>query len=135
LPNEYQATFEALASAGFVPIQVCGYRVNFGLRFAAIWQKLPGIEFIGRHNLTFSQYQVAFDDALARGFRLVCVNGYPNSGIANYAAIWHRGIPAIDWQARHGLDAAGYQRIFDELAPQGLRPAVVSGYGDGFYPA
>ena len=135
LPNEYQATFEALASAGFVPVQVCGYRVNFGLRFAAIWQKLPGIEFIGRHNLTSSQYQVAFDDALARGFRLVCVNGYPNSGIANYAAIWHRGIPAIDWQARHGLDAAGYQRVFDEMAPQGLRPAVVSGYGDGFYPA
>jgi hypothetical protein len=135
LPNEYQATFEALASAGFVPIQVCGYRVNFGLRFAAIWQKLPGVEFIGRHNLTSSQYQVAFDDALAHGFRLICVNGYSNSGIANYAAIWHRGIPAIDWQARHGLDASGYQRIFDELAPEGLRPAVVSGYGDGFYPA
>lgn len=135
LPNEYQAAFEALASAGFVPVQVCGYRVNFGLRFAAIWQKLPGIEFIGRHNLTASQYQAAFDDALARGFRLVWVNGYPNSGIANYAAIWHRGVPTIDWQARHGLDAAGYQRIFDELAPQGLRPAVVSGYGDGFYPA
>jgi len=135
LPNEYQATFDALTSAGFVPVQVCGYRVNFGLRFAAIWQKLPGIEFIGRHNLTSSQYQVAFDDALVRGFRLVCVNGYPNSGIANYAAIWHRGIPTINWQARHGLDAAGYQRIFDELAPQGLRPAVISGYGDGFYPA
>ena len=135
LPNEYQAAFESLASAGFVPVQVCGYRVNFGLRFAAIWQKLPGIEFIGRHNMTSSQYQVAFDDALARGFRLVCVNGYPNSGISNYATIWHRGIQAIDWQARHGLDVAGYQRIFDELAPQGLRPAVVSGYGDGFYPA
>lgn len=135
LPNEYQKTFEALTSAGFVPIQVCGYRVNFGLRFAAIWQKLPGIEFIGRHNLTSNQYQVAFDDALARGFRLVCVNGYSNSGIANFAAIWHRGIPAIEWQARHGMDAAGYQRNFDDLALQGLRPAVVSGYGDGFYPA
>jgi hypothetical protein len=135
LPNEYQATFEALASVGFVPVQVCGYRVNFGLRFAAIWQKLPGIEFIGRHNLTASQYQAAFDDALARGFRLVWVNGYSNSGIANYAAIWHRGVPTVDWQARHGLDAAGYQRTFDELAPLGFRPAVVSGYGDGFYPA
>lgn len=135
LPNEYQATFEALASAGFVPVQVCGYRVNFGLRFAAIWQKLPGIEFIGRHNLTAGQYQAAFDDALSSGFRLVWVNGYSNSGIANYAAIWHRGIPAIDWQARHGLDGAAYQQTFDVLARQGLRPAVVSGYGDGFFPA
>jgi len=135
LPNEYQATFDALGAAGFVPVQVCGYRVNFGLRFAAIWQKLAGIEFIGRHNLTSSQYQIAFNDALARGFRLVWVSGYSNGGIANYAAIWHRGLPAIEWQARHGLDAAGYQRTFDELALQHLRPAVVSGYGDGFYPA
>lgn len=135
LPNEYQATFEALALAGFVPVQVCGYRVNFGLRFAAIWQRLPGIEFIGRHNLTAGQYQAAFDDAVAQGFRLVSVSGYSNSGIANYAAIWHRGVPAIDWQARHGLDASGYQQTFDELVIRGLRPAVVSGYGDGFYPA
>ena len=135
LPNEYQATFEALALAGFVPVQVCGYRVNFGLRFAATWQKLPGIEFIGRHNLTASQYQAAFDDALAQGFRLVWVSGYSNGGIANYAAIWHRGGPAIDWQARHGLNSSGYQQTFDELVIRGLRPAVVSGYGDGFYPA
>ncbi|ACD20678.1 hypothetical protein [Paraburkholderia phytofirmans] len=135
LPNDYQSTFDALSAAGFVPVQVCGYRVNVGLRFAAIWQKLPGIEFIGRHNLTASQYQTAFDDALARGFRLVCVNGYSNSGIANYAAIWHRGGQSVAWQARHGVDAAGYQRIFDELATRGMRPAVVSGYGDGFYPA
>jgi hypothetical protein len=135
LPDAYQATFDALASDGFVPVQVCGYRVNFGLRFAGIWRKLPGVEFIGKHNLTASQYQLAFDDALAQGFRLVCVNGYSNGGIANYAAIWHRGTAAGGWQARHNLDAATYQRVFDELAPQGLRPAVISGYGDGFYPA
>jgi hypothetical protein len=135
LPDEYQATFEAMAATGYVPVQVCGYRLNFGLRFAAIWQKLPGIEFIGRHNLTSRQYQAAFDDALGQGFRLVWVNGYSNSGIANYAAIWHRGVPAMEWQARHGMDAAGYQQSFDELAGQGLRPAVVAGYGDGFYPA
>jgi hypothetical protein len=135
LPNAYQAAFDLLAADGFVPVQVCGYRVNFGLRFAGLWYKLPGVEFIARHNLTASQYQLAFDDALARGFHLVCVNGYSNGGIANYAAIWHRGPSTGGWQARHGLDAAAYQRVFDELAPQGLRPALISGYGDGFYPA
>ncbi|SEB19965.1 hypothetical protein [Variovorax sp. YR216] len=136
LPNEYQAAFDALAALGFVPVHVCGYRVNFGLQFAAIWRKLPGIEFIGRHNLRASQYQAAFDDAVGRGFRLVCVSGYSNSGVANYAAIWHRGgAPVNAWEARHGLDASGYQRTFDELAPRGFRPAVISGYGDGFYPA
>lgn len=135
LPNDYQAAFDSLGAAGFVPVQVCGYRVGFGLRFTAIWQKLPGIEFIGRHNLTASQYQAAFDDAVAQGFRLAWVSGYSNSGIANYAAIFHRGGQAGAWYAHHGLDAAGYQKAFDEHAAQRLRPAVVSGYGDGFYNA
>ena len=135
LPSDYQATFESMAANGFVPVQVCGYRVNVGLRFTAIWQKLPGIEFIGRHNLTASQYQAAFDEALARGHRLVWVNGYSNSGIANYAAIWHRGGSDSAWEARHGLNAGGYQQAFDEMAARGLRPTVISGYGDGFYPA
>ena len=135
LPSEYQAACEANAAAGFVPVQVCGYRVSFGLRFAAIWQKLTGVEFIDRHHLTASQYQVAFDAALAQGFQLVWVNGYSNSGDANYAAIWHRGPQRVDFQARHGVDAAHYQRIFDELTARHYRPAVVSGYGDGFYPA
>lgn len=135
LPNDYQAAFDSLGAAGFVPVQVNGYRVNFGLRFTTIWQKLTGIEYIGRHNLTASQYQTAFDDAVKGGFRLVWVSGYSNSGIANYAAIWHKGGEAGPWAAHHGLDASGYQHVFDEHAAQRMRPAVISGYGDGFYPA
>jgi hypothetical protein len=133
--SEYQSSFDAMRSAGYVPVQVCGYRVNFGLRFAAIWQKLQGIEFIGMHNLTFSEYKVAFDDAVARGFRPVCVNGYSNSGVANYAAIWHRGVPSVDWQCVHDVDASGYQKAFEGFSSRGYRPAAVSGYGDGFYPS
>lgn len=138
LPSaDYQATFDAMTAGGFVPVYVSGYRVNLGVQFAAIWQRLPGVEFIGRHDLTSSEYQAAFDDALANGFRLVCVNGYAAGGIARFAAIWHRGADGANqpWQGRHGLDAAGYQHAFDDLAGQGFRPAIVSGYGDGFYPA
>ncbi len=131
----YQQTFDRLGAAGFVPVVVSGYRVNLGAQFATIWQKLPGISFIGRHNLTSSQYQAAFDDAVSQGFRLVWVSGYSNGGIANYAAIWHKGGDTGAWQAHHGLDAAGYQATFDQLAAQRIRPAVVSGYGDGFYAA
>jgi hypothetical protein len=134
---EYQASFDAMTADGFVPVHVSGYRVNLGVQFAAIWRRLPGVEFIGRHGLTSTEYQAAFDEALAGGFRLVCVDGYSAGGIARYAAIWHRGAGVADgpWQARHGLDAVGYQHVFDNLAGQGLRPAIVSGYGDGFHPA
>jgi len=73
-------------------------------------------------------------EQLAAGLRLVWVNGYSDTGIARYAALW-RQQPSASWQARHGLTAEGYQRVFDELVAQGFRPTQVSGYGDGFYPA
>jgi len=123
-----------MAAKGYALTQVCGYRVNVEVLFAAIWEKQDGVEWQARHGLTSSAYQQAFDHQAAAGMRLACVSGYSDTGIARYAAVWKRG-PAGQWQARHGLDAAGYQHVFDELVRQGLRPVMVSGYGDGFYPA
>ena len=132
--SQYQQTFDELAGEGFAPMQVCGYRVNVDVRFAAIWERRPGLSWVGRHGLTAREYQKAFDEQLANGFRLVSLSGYSDTGIARYAAIWHKDEPT-EWQARHGLDSAGYQRAFDELMAGGFRPVQVSGYGDGFYPA
>ena len=72
----------------------------------------------------------AFDE-LAAGFRHDGVSGYSDTGIARYARLAPE--PAA-FQARHGLDAVGYQRAFDEL-PHRASDRQVSGYGDGFYPA
>jgi len=132
--SQYQQTFDQMAAAGFAAVQVCGYRVNVDVRFAAIWERRPGLRWIGRHGLTSSEYQKAFDEQLAAGYRLVSISGYSDTGIARYAAIWHDDGPR-DWQARHGLDAAGYQQAFDALKDFGFRPTQVCGYGDGFYPA
>ena len=41
--SQYQQTFDQMAAAGFAPVQVCGYRVNVDVRFAAIWERRPGI--------------------------------------------------------------------------------------------
>lgn len=132
--SQYQQTFDQMAADGYVAVQVSGYRVNVDVRFAAIWERRPGMRWIGRHGLTSSQYQKAFDEQVAAGYRLVSVSGYSDTGIARYAAIWHKDEPR-EWQARHGLDAATYQRTFDDLAARGFRPVQVCGYGDGFYPA
>lgn len=130
----YQNAFDEMAADGFVPVQVCGYRVNVDVLFAAIWERRDDVGFVGRHGLTASQYQTAFDDQVAAGNRLVCVSGYSDTGIARYAAIWHSDVRGA-WQARHGSDGASYQREFDALVAGGFRPVQVSGYGDGFYPA
>ena len=47
-----------------------------------------------------------------------------------HVAIWEQGA-VVPWQARHGLDAAGYQQTFDDLRYQGYQPVVVSGYSFG----
>jgi hypothetical protein len=132
--SQYQQTFDQMATDGFAPMQVCGYRVNVDVRFAAIWERRSGLSWAGRHGLTSSEYQKAFNEQIAAGFRLVSVSGYSDTGIARYAAIWHNDEPR-EFQARHGLDGVGYQRAFDDLMTQGFRPVQVCGYGDGFYPA
>ena len=132
--SQYQQTFDQMAADSFSPMQVSGYRVGIDVRFAAIWERRPGLDWVGRHALTGSEYQSAFNQNLEAGYHLVSVCGYSDTGIARYAAIWHRDPPA-DWQAKHAIDAAGYQKSFDDLVQQGFRPVVISGYGDGFYPA
>lgn len=131
--SQYQQTFDELAGQGFVLKQVSGYRVGVDVQFAAIWERVPGVRFAGRHGLTSSQHQLAFDELVSQGFRMTSVSGYSDTGIARYASSWRQEQGAF--QARHGLTAQGYQQAFDELTAQGFRPVMVSGYGDGAYPA
>jgi hypothetical protein len=123
-----------MAADGFAPIQVSGYRVGVDVRFAALWERRPGLEWVGRHGLTSSEYQAAFDANLAAGLSLISVCGYSETGIARFAAVWHR-VPPSNWRAIHGVDGDGYQSAFETLTSDGLRPVSISGYGDGFYPA
>ena len=126
----YQAAFDDLVGQGFRLVQVNGYEVDGEPRYAAIWHRTGGPDWVARHGLTGSQYQAAFDDFLGQGYRLVHVSGYSDGGDARYAAIWTKASgPA--WEARHGLTSEQYQAAFDELTGQGYRLVHVSGYSVG----
>ena len=131
---QYQAAFDDLASQGYTPVQVCGYRVNVDRLFAAVWQRLPGPDTQAYHGLTDSQHTAKFNALSSAGYRMTSISGYSDTGIARYAAIWQQSDGRY-WQARHGLDGAAYQAAFDGLQRQNYRPTRVCGYGDGFYPA
>ena len=124
---QYQAAFDENLRAGFRLTSVDGYEVNGEPRFAAIWRKQAGGDWVARHGLTAAEYQAAFDANLAAGFTLVHVNGYAVQGRDFYAAIWERR-PGPAWVARHGLTAQQYQAAFDENLRQGFRLELVSGY-------
>jgi hypothetical protein len=72
---------------------------------------------VARHGLSGAQYQAAFDQYVAQGYRLRCVSGYNVNGVTRYAALWDKSSgPA--WVARHGLTAAQYQAAFDQYVAQ-----------------
>ncbi len=127
---DYQAAFNDFLRKGFRLVYVCGYAVGTQPRFAAIWEKAPGPDWVARHGLTAAQYQGVFTDLVNKGYRLRHVSGYTVNAQDFYAAIWDKSAgPA--WVARHGLSAAQYQQAFNEFTGQGYRPKVVSGYQVG----
>jgi hypothetical protein len=134
---QYQQTFDDLRSKGYRLVHVSGYGVGGQVFYAAIWEKRSGPAWQARHGMTSAQYQQAFNDLTAQGYRLIDVSGYNVAGQDRYAAIWEqRGGPP--WEARHGLTSAQYQQTFDDLQGKGYRLVHISGYGvhgEDFYAA
>jgi Bacterial tandem repeat domain 1 len=127
---QYQAEFDKLVGQGFRLVWVNGYTAGGQDRYAAIWEKSGGVEWVARHGLTAAQYQAEFDKHVADGFRLLVVSGYAVGNEARYAAIWAKtgGAP---WVARHGLTAAQYQAEFDKHVGEGFHLTLVNGYRVG----
>jgi hypothetical protein len=80
--------------------------------------------------MSAADYQAAFDDNIAKGYRLVLVSGYADGNDARYAAIWDKS-PGTAWVARHGMSGTDYQAEFDKNVAKGFRLALVSGYKVG----
>jgi hypothetical protein len=127
---EFQRVSEDLKGQGYRMTDISGYDVGGQDRYAAIWEKRNGPPWEARYGLTSAQYQQTFDDLTTRGYRLVHVSGYSVGGQAFYAGIWEQGSgPA--WQARHGMTAAEFQRMSEDLKGQGYRLTDISGYDVG----
>jgi WD40 repeat protein len=127
---DYQQVFDDLKGQGYRLTDISGYEVGGQDRYAAIWEKRDGPPWEARYGLTSAQYQQTLDDLTRRGYRLIHVSGYDVKGQVLYAGIWEqRGGPP--WQARHGMTAAEYQQVFDDLKGQGYRLINVSGYEVG----
>jgi CubicO group peptidase (beta-lactamase class C family) len=128
--TEYQTLFDDLSRGGFRLRCMSAYEDVDGERFACIWDRYAGPDWVARHGLTAEAYQHEFDTQATRGFRLVRAVGYTIGGQNLYAGIWERS-PGHPGQARHGLPHDGYQGEFDNNVSAGLRLVDVSGFSDG----
>ncbi|HWM89509.1 MAG TPA: serine hydrolase [Thermoanaerobaculia bacterium] len=136
-PSEYQSTFTDLAGKGYRPKVVSGYTSGGQERYAVLWVKTSGPDWAARQGLSSADYQTASDDFRKQGFRLVYVSGHAIDNQPRYAAIWEK-TSSPEWEARHGLTAAQYQKAFDDLGKAGYRLRHINGYsvnGQDFYAA
>lgn len=128
--SQYQTAFDQYVAQGYRLRCVSGYSVAGVTRYAAIWDKQSGPAWAARHGLSAAQYQQAFDQLSAQGYRLKMVSGYSVGSSPRFAALWDKSSgPA--WTARHGLSGAQYQQTFDQLGAQGYRLRWVSVYAEG----
>ena len=129
----YQAVFNSYTQQSYRLLYISGYMCNNVECFAAYFEKSSGPAQICRHGMTSSEYQLQFNNATARGYRLVLVNGYAGtSGIDKYVAIWEKPTSSVaPWVARHRLTAAQYQSEFNSWTSKGYRLKHISGYAIG----
>jgi len=126
---DYQRQFDELTSQGFVPVWVSGYGNGDEARYAAVFQKSPPFgDWQARHGLSAADYQATFDSLTSQGYEPYVVSGYDEGGSGRYAAIFAKPPRSSSWQARHGIDAADYQQLFNDLPTQQLRPVLVNGF-------
>jgi CubicO group peptidase (beta-lactamase class C family) len=114
---------------GMRVIHLSGYSAGGAAHYAVIFDHSSGPEWQVRHNLDSQQFQQAFNNLVAQGFRLVEISGY-DAGGDRYAALFEKtGGPA--WFARNGVSDAWYQNVFDNLHYSGGQPLFVSAFSSG----
>jgi DNA-binding winged helix-turn-helix (wHTH) protein len=131
--SQYQQEFNTLAKKGYRLRHISAYGIGTQDLYAAIWEKSEGPAWQARHGMTSSQYQQEFNTLTQQGYRLVDVSGYNIGNQDLYAAIWEKST-GPEWQARHGMTSAEYQKAFNTLTKQGYRLVHISGWRSGDTP-
>jgi len=125
--QQYQAAFNQYVAQGYRLVSVDGYATPAGLRYAAVWEKRDGAQWVARHGLNATSYQNYFDQYTAQGYRPIDISATGlGGGNGNFAGLWDKS--AGKWVARHGLTSAQYQAAFNKFVNQGYRLVDVEGY-------
>ena len=124
---DYQTAFDDFKNKGYRPRWLSAYAMGNRDLYAAIWEQSPGPAWEARHGMGEAAFQAKSVALAQQGFRLRCVSACSTGGPDLYAAIWEKadGPLAV---AHHGMTAETYQLLFDQLAGQGYRPALISAY-------
>jgi Bacterial tandem repeat domain 1 len=127
--SEYRDAFNVLSGQlNYRLVDLWGYGEDNVPTYAAIWEKCTEHpEQFTQHAIPAADYQAAFDDQKARGFRPVRVCGYSVGDSTMYAAIWEKDA-VRGWQANHRFAMLNLANHLREVQQMGYRITDLSAY-------
>ena len=126
---QYSAELDALADAGFLPVNVSTVEWNGDLYWTALFEQVPVTGWTV-YSVPAADYQSVFDDNVAAGRDPITVHGFDTSFGPFLSAVFVDPMHD-DWSAAHGLTAAGYQAAWEANTSAGRWTRAVTGYQDG----
>ena len=122
----YQKDFDQLPAQGYRVVCVSASSAQGYTRFASIWEKSAGPQWLARHGLSAAEFRTVNATNENQGMAPVSVTGYLDGGQPRFVALWQRG--GSDGTALIDLTAAQYQAEFDARKARGLWPSWISIY-------
>src|SRR5262245_12697230 len=127
---EFPAAVETLKKDGYRPRTISPYAVDGAEHYASLWTRDGGPEWQARYGLSRDDYQKSLEALIKDGYRMTWIGIHEMGGQPRYASIYERTVgPA--WRVQSGLTAGELQKLIDEVARGGMRPAHLYGYARG----
>jgi hypothetical protein len=123
----YQSVFMNFTGQGFRLAHVESYRSDGDIRYAAIFVKQAGPEFVAYHGLSAADHQKKFDDLTPKGWRPVNVSAVSVGGQRSYAALYEKK-DVGSFYVKSFLTPADYQTEFDANNVAGRHLAYLAAY-------
>lgn len=122
----YQAEFNNWKAKDYRPTLIESYLDN-GVRYAVVFKKIVGPEYVAYHGLSAAEHQDRVDDLTgSKGFRPVSVS-VVSSGGRKYTALYEKANVG-GWQLKSQLTPAEYQELYNSNKSVGRNVAYLNAY-------
>jgi hypothetical protein len=128
--DQLKARTRALRDAGYQPTCVSGYNRGEDSRYAVVWEKGKGPEWVLDYGLTPAQLDKRAAELKKGGFRPACLSGFDLVDAQGFIDLWRKADgPA--WDVQYGQDGDGMEKVAAAMKKAGFRPVTVSTYVSG----
>lgn len=128
--SQHQHHFNNLSQQGYRMIALSVYGGAVNPRYAAVWVKRSGPEYVATHGMNATQYQSFFDIWSQKGFVPVLITATGSGASTIFAAVFEKQNYS-GWIARHNIDEATFNNENKHARENNLRLKSATIYGSG----